>query len=219
MHSNELVFSILNNSPSAIFAFDLQGKVIFWNNSTENIFKYKKEEVLGKFLPFITQNSMYELETVITCAKEGKQLNFKTQKRNKEGEILDLVLFSSPIYKCEEVIGISVIIQDALTLKKLSYIQLNINNFTEKEQKRTFIEIRKIILSTLLNGKKTINQISTDSGVNWRTVEKHLTFLIGKKCVDEIFSSEYVRIFELTSQGKTYIEKIKTEEMDKIIRE
>ena len=64
----------------------------------------------------------------------------------------------------------------------------------------------------------TINFIATESGVNWRTVEKHLTYLIGKKMVSELFSSEYVRIFELSELGKTHVEEIKKREFGKLIK-
>ncbi len=63
----------------------------------------------------------------------------------------------------------------------------------------------------LYSGKKTINQVANESGINWRTVEKHLTYLIGKKIVNELFSSEYVRILELTENGKAHAEQIRKE--------
>lgn len=214
MHDLELISGILNNSNNAIIAFDLEGKVIFWNSSSERLFKYKANEVIGKFIPFITDTSKYEIDVVIQNVKEGKQFNFKTQKRSKEGDVLDLVLFANPLYNKNKVIGVSIIVQYAETIKNLTYIPLGID-LVDREQKRTFEEIRKLILLTLSKGKKTINQIANDSGINWRTVEKHLTYLIGKKFVDEIFSSEYVRIFELTNNGKALAEKIKDRLIEK----
>ena len=71
--------------------------------------------------------------------------------------------------------------------------------------KRKFIEIRNSILLSLTDGQKTINQISSETGINWRTVERHLTYLIGKGWVKEVFSSAYVRIYELTSFGSEYL--------------
>jgi len=71
--------------------------------------------------------------------------------------------------------------------------------------KRTFDEIRLSILYSLLKGQRTINQIAGDTNINWKTVEKHLTFLLGKDFVNEIFKSEYVRIFELTQDGRSHI--------------
>lgn len=69
-------------------------------------------------------------------------------------------------------------------------------------RKRTFHELRYLILTLLLQGQQTTNQISVKTGINWRTVESHLTFLIGKGFVSEVFKSEYVRIFKLTQDGE-----------------
>jgi predicted transcriptional regulator len=73
--------------------------------------------------------------------------------------------------------------------------------------KRTFIEIRNSILLSLASGQKTINQISVETQINWRTVDRHLVYLIGKGWVKEVFSSSYVRILELTAFGKDYLRK------------
>lgn len=73
--------------------------------------------------------------------------------------------------------------------------------------KRTFIKIRNSILLSLASGQKTINQISNETQINWKTVERHLIYLIGKGWVREAFSSAYVRIFELTAFGKDYLRK------------
>jgi len=73
-------------------------------------------------------------------------------------------------------------------------------------KKRKFDQIRDIILHDLLDGKKTINKIASDSGINWKTVERHIIFLIGKGMVHEVFNSPYVKIVELTEKGKDYLE-------------
>jgi len=75
--------------------------------------------------------------------------------------------------------------------------------------KRTFEEIRAIILISLLEGRKTINELANDAGINWRTTSKHLIYLIGMGFVTEVFNSPYVRIFEITDKGKTKAEEIK----------
>ncbi|WP_417941199.1 PAS domain S-box protein [Flavobacterium sp. RS13.1] len=41
---------IMNSSLNAIVTIDITGKITFWNNQAENIFGWKKEEVLGKLL-------------------------------------------------------------------------------------------------------------------------------------------------------------------------
>ena len=73
--------------------------------------------------------------------------------------------------------------------------------------KRTFIKIRDSILISLASGQKTINQISGETEINWKTVERHLIYLIGKGWAREVFSSAYLRVFELTAFGKDYVRK------------
>ncbi len=75
--------------------------------------------------------------------------------------------------------------------------------------KRRFSDLRDLILKNLDTGKKTVNQLSSDSGINWKTVDNHLIYLVGKGMVEVVFSSPYVKIFELTEQGMEYLEQIK----------
>ncbi len=215
--SDDLVLNIVKCTNEPILALDLHGKVIFWNKAAERIFGYSEVEVLGKFAPFIKNKNSFEFETIIQQTKEGKSLNFKTQKQDKEGRELQLILNTNPIYMNDSIVGVSAIIQETDLIKRVSYLNVS-QEVIDKEPKRTFEELRDLILSTLYKDKKTINQVSIESGINWRTVEKHLTFLIGKKLVTEIFSSEYVRIFELTSIGKEYVEEIKEEHMNKYFK-
>ncbi|MBI2101298.1 ArsR family transcriptional regulator [Candidatus Woesearchaeota archaeon] len=74
-------------------------------------------------------------------------------------------------------------------------------------QKRRFTDLRSSILLCLASGQKTINQISNETQINWKTVERHLVHLIGKGWAREVFSSAYVRVFELTAFGKDYLRK------------
>lgn len=76
---------------------------------------------------------------------------------------------------------------------------------TALKTKRTFDELRLRILIALRESNRTINDLSVRSGINWRTVESHLTHLLGKKLVTEIFSSQYVRIFALTPLGQQHL--------------
>ena len=68
-------------------------------------------------------------------------------------------------------------------------------------KKRRFSELRDTILAALSDEQKTLNQISSETGINWKTVDNHITFLIGKGLVKEVFSSRYVRIVEITEKG------------------
>jgi len=72
-------------------------------------------------------------------------------------------------------------------------------------KRRTFDQIRVLILKTLEQKRKTINQIAKDIDVNWRTVDNHLSFLSDKDLIKEVFTSEYVRIFDITDKGMQFL--------------
>lgn len=81
--------------------------------------------------------------------------------------------------------------------------------------KRTFVEIRRNLLSSMKDGQKTINQLALVSQVNWKTTQRHLIFLIGKGFVHEVFSSPYVKIYDLTDKGKEVIKKVEDKDEEK----
>ncbi len=212
-----MILSIVRSTNAALVAIDLDGKVRFWSKYAENLLGYTEKEVMGKNLPFIKKEFTYEIEKVIATAREGRAIVFKTTKQKKDGSEVELVVHANPIQKESSVTGISMLLQESNVLKKVCYLPFGNENYT-KEPKRTFVEIRDIIFVTLDEGRKTINQISNESGVNWRTVEKHLTYLIGKRYVSEVFSSEYVRIFELTALGLEYLSEIKARTLQKHVK-
>ena len=83
----------------------------------------------------------------------------------------------------------------------------DIQQNTQHTIKRTFVNIRIMILQCLTKGQFTINQISHKTSINWKTVENHLTYLLGRGLVHEVLKSEYVRIFEITEEGRIFINK------------
>jgi predicted ArsR family transcriptional regulator len=68
--------------------------------------------------------------------------------------------------------------------------------------KRRFGDLRLLILTALESGQKTVNQLSKDSGINWRTVDNHIIHLIGRGYVSPVFTSPYVKIYQITDAGR-----------------
>jgi len=80
--------------------------------------------------------------------------------------------------------------------------------------KRRFRDIRRLILKSLYSGRKTVNQVSSETDINWKTVDNHLIYLVGKGLVEVVFSSPYVKIFQLTETGNDYVEYAEYERMN-----
>ena len=71
-------------------------------------------------------------------------------------------------------------------------------------QKRTFTELRLLILFALTRGgQRTLNQLSLDTGINWKTIDNHVVFLLGRGFVSQVFFSKYVKIVEITASVST----------------
>lgn len=77
-------------------------------------------------------------------------------------------------------------------------------------KKRRFKELRYSILYLLKNKKEfTLNQIARSAKINWKTVDNHITYLIGRGLVKEIFNSPYVRIVQITERGLAHLKNVK----------
>ena len=75
-------------------------------------------------------------------------------------------------------------------------------------KKRRFRELRDSILNLIKNKKEfTLNQIARSAKINWKTVDNHITYLIGRGFVKEVFSSPYVRIVQITERGSKHLKK------------
>jgi len=214
MGNESMFYQTLNDSSEIVLAVDLNGKVIIWNTGAEEFFGYNKIDVIGNFLP-ITHQSSEELKLILEKTKNNQSLTFKSQKKNKFNQYTELLVSTTPIYTDNVISGFLAVIKELSLVKSATYLT-SIPNAV-RESKRTFLQLREKILINLLNGRKTINQIANDAGINWKTVEKHLTYLIGKRLVEEIFSSEYVRIFELTEYGKRNVVDLEEKKLSQIV--
>ena len=74
--------------------------------------------------------------------------------------------------------------------------------------KRTFKDIRESILICLSAGPKTINSISYQTRINWKTVELHLTYLLGKELVERVIDTDYAKIFKISDLGREHLQSL-----------
>ncbi|OYT32762.1 hypothetical protein B6U93_00620 [Candidatus Woesearchaeota archaeon ex4484_78] len=71
-----------------------------------------------------------------------------------------------------------------------------------RKKKRKFVELRAQILRELKKGERTINELAKATKTNWRTVDNHITYLIGKGKVVPVLQTKYVRIYKLAEVEK-----------------
>lgn len=69
-------------------------------------------------------------------------------------------------------------------------------------KKRKYGPLRRLVLDSLAGGQKTVNQVSKETGINWRTVDNHIIYLTGRGYLKEVFVSSYVKIYAITERGR-----------------
>jgi len=121
--------SIVDRAGDAISVVDLEGKTLYWNEGAEQIYGYRKEEVLGKRLSdflFPLDETLREEEErllgeLMTRVKQGEAVpNVEVKRQTKEGKEIITSMTISPLRDAEgRVIGASRICKDITQLKKV----------------------------------------------------------------------------------------------------
>jgi PAS domain S-box-containing protein len=126
--------SVIYNTPSAIVTLDANHKIVDWNPAAENIFKYKRADVVGKNLDELLTTPKIEAEaktfTEQILAGE-KALQKEIVRYTKDKKPVDLILSGSGI-KVEDKIQGAVAVYTDITERKLADEQIR-NDLKEKE--------------------------------------------------------------------------------------
>jgi len=113
--TKEYLDGFIENSADAIVTSDLNGIVTSWNKGAERIYGFTKEDVIGKYLPFVPNFLIDpEREMAQRIIYGGEVLkDIETFRKTKDGTIITVSLTLSPIKDVTgKVIGISGISRD-----------------------------------------------------------------------------------------------------------
>jgi two-component system, NtrC family, sensor kinase len=120
--------SVIEKAGDAISVFDLQGKILSWNEGAEKIYGFRKEEILGKKFPEVlypdNPKSREEeeklLDQLMARVKQGEAVsNVEVRRRTKDGREITTSMTLSPLKDSEgKIIGASRICRDITHLKK-----------------------------------------------------------------------------------------------------
>ncbi len=112
--TKEYLEGVIENSADAIVTSDLNGIITSWNKGAERIYGFKKEEAIGRFLPFIPDfviDPEWENNQRIRNGEAFKRT--ETFRKRKDGATITVSLTLSPIKNIAgEVIGVSGISRD-----------------------------------------------------------------------------------------------------------
>lgn len=124
----EHLASIVAFSDDAIISKDTNGVILSWNRGAEHLFGYKAEEVVGKNITTIIPAHLLEEEPEILARIRGGERvdHYETQRRRKDGTLLDVSLTVSPMRNGKgDIVAASKIARD-ITGKKKADAQHNL---------------------------------------------------------------------------------------------
>ena len=106
--SEEYQRAIVACSPVALYIIDLDGNVLSWNSSAERIFGWRADDVMGRRLPIVPEDSQAEFDTLRRLALEEGGFFGKDRMRLKSDGTLFPVSISAALVRSDrgEIIGI-----------------------------------------------------------------------------------------------------------------
>ena len=112
--SNQMLEALINASPPAIIALDVDINLTIWNSAAERMFGWKKEEVLGKPYPIVSVEELEELKENIRGLNRGEdRRSMETRRLHKDGHYIDVSLSTAPMLNSEgDTIGYMAIMVD-----------------------------------------------------------------------------------------------------------
>jgi PAS domain S-box-containing protein len=116
----------VESSDDAILAKDLDGRIIAWNSGAKRLYGFSAAEAIGKHISLIVPEERHgELEETMRLIRAGRGMDhLETQRRHKDGRLLDVWVTLSPIRDGQnQVVGASAVARD-VTQRKQSELAL-----------------------------------------------------------------------------------------------
>jgi diguanylate cyclase (GGDEF)-like protein/PAS domain S-box-containing protein len=116
----ETLETLIAASPVAIMACNLDLKVSLWNDAAEEMFGWKREEVLGQPYPIVPDSRMDEFEELRERVSSGVAFTgVETQRQTKSGRPVDVAVSTAPLRGADgRVEGIVAVLVDITERKE-----------------------------------------------------------------------------------------------------
>lgn len=131
--------AIIESSEDAIVSKSLEGIVTSWNTAAEKLFGYTAAEMMGQSVRILIPESLLDEETdILERIQHGESVSsYDTQRRRKDGRLIDVSISVSPIRDAEGVtIGASKIARDISDRKRSEFERQRMENALRKSESR-----------------------------------------------------------------------------------
>ncbi len=96
--SNQKLNAVIEASPLAVTAIDLDGNVLMWNSAAERLFGWSNEEIAGAPYPLVPYERGDEFDRLRDSVFSGDGFTgFQSRRRGKDGEEIDVSISAYPL--------------------------------------------------------------------------------------------------------------------------
>jgi len=207
---------LLESSPDPIVVYDMEGRATYVNPAFENTFGWSSEELLGKPLDFVPEESWPETKAAIDRMKGGQRiLSFDTKRLTKDGRVLDIQLSSSLFEDRDGNPAGNIVILRDFSNQKLAQ---EVIRESEEKFRALFDHMPTMAFvidrnHRLIAGNSAFTEKMGDQA-NRTTLElsgvprskKEFWYGIEKQVIESGHPTWYAEVVESLKQGRTYIE-------------
>ena len=117
--ANQTLQSLVQTSPVAIIALDLEGNVKSWNSAAERIFGWTETEVIGQRIQIIPDSEWDGFYSSLDITRRaGTYTDFETTRLRKDGSLIHVSLSAAPLVDGKGNINGSVAVMADITERK-----------------------------------------------------------------------------------------------------
>jgi two-component system NarL family sensor kinase len=133
--------ALIANSPLGIVTKDEQNRVVFCNPAFERMFHYSQGELHGKDIDeIIASHDLDEVTRMTYAVRDGGVVHATTQRRRKDGTLIDVELHGIRVFSGETFVGAFAIYQDITERRrseeKLQALRNRLTRTQEEERSR-----------------------------------------------------------------------------------
>ncbi len=135
--TNETLGIIIQSSPLAIIALDPDWNVTRWNPAAEQMFGWIESEVLGQFLPIVSEDKRDEHLKLRKRVLLGEAFtNVEVRRRKKDGSPVDISISIAPLRDSQgRVVGIISVSADITERKRIEQETASLQDQLRQSQK------------------------------------------------------------------------------------
>lgn len=196
--------SIVDSSDDAIISKTPSGVITSWNRSAEVIFGYTPSEAIGQPMTMLMPaDRMHEEHEILERIAHGERVeHFQTQRRHKQGHLVDVSVTISPMYDQDgKLIGASKIARDITQAKRAEAEIIRLAHYDTL----TDLPNRRLFMDRLQQAVARIQRTSGQFAVMFIDLDrfKQVNDTLGHDAGDDLLRQVAARLKECVRQSDT----------------